>query len=98
MTIDKIEPLIYEPIRYIKVREGNRGWSLDLLEIAFLGNAIEEVYQTKGISLHSKTSTQNPLYLRAIDKHLTKNNIYVCIFEANEIKKKVQTLKRRQLT
>ena len=25
LTIDKIEPLTYEPIKYIKVRGGNRG-------------------------------------------------------------------------
>ena len=49
------------------------------MEKAFLGNEINALYKNKGRSLHSKDSKQTPKYLKPVDKHLVKNNIYTCI-------------------
>ena len=85
--IDKIEQVAYEPFGYRKGKGDHRGWYFDIRETALFGNQIDGMYQSKGRSLYSKDSKQVPVYLRAVDRNLTKNNIYQRIAKLMKSKK-----------
>ena len=52
------------------------------------GNQIGKVYQSEGRNLYSKDSKQLPVYLQAVDKVLTKQNVYKQITKLMKSKKK----------
>ena len=68
--------MTYEPFRYRKGKGDHRGWYFDIQENAVFGNQIDGVYKSNGRSFDSKDCKQLPKYLRAVDKHLTKKNVY----------------------
>ena len=68
--------MTYEPFGYQKGKGDHTGWYFDIQETNFFGNEIDGVFQSKGRSIHGKDSKQLPAYLKAVDKHLTKNRIY----------------------
>ena len=74
--IDQVDYVTYEPFGYRKRKGDHRGWYLDIRETYLFGNQINGVYKSNGRSLDSKDCKQLPKYLRAVDRHLTKNGIY----------------------
>ena len=74
--INKVEFVTYKPFGYRKGKGDHRGWYFDIRETYLFGNQIYGVYKSNGRSLESKDSKQLPQYLRAVDRHLNKKNVY----------------------
>ena len=80
--------MTYEPVRYRKDKGDHCGWYFDIRERRMFGNQIGKVYQSEGRSLHSKDSKQLPVYLRAVDKLLTKRNVRIAKLMKSKKKRK----------
>ena len=86
--IDEVDYVTYKPVGYKKGKRDHRGWYFDIRETALFGNQIDGVYKSNGRSLDSKDCKQLPKYLRAVDRHLTKNRKYQRITKLMKSKKK----------
>ena len=73
---DKVDQVTYESFGYQNGKGDHRGSYLDILETNLFGNKIDGVYQTQGRILYSKDTKQTSVYLKAVNKHLSENEIY----------------------
>ena len=86
--IDKVDQVTCEPFGYRKGKGDHRGYYFDIRKTKLFGNEIDRVYQSKVRNLHSKDSKQLLDYLRAVNKHFTKNRIYRRITKLMKSKEK----------